>query len=305
MTWSETDRKNLSSLCNISKMIYELYKKIYNFDINLEEGELKKHLGYLQMFFDMEDEVFEKWDLNPSKTEFLLELTHLEEKLDFNDIQGMILSRIHERLKKHYYNNLYFKKLNSEKDMDEKQIISSVIYSYNVNSEFEYLVLEYLKEERKQIKSVALNEYLASSQYVLLFDHINFQENIVNGMSENSLFVFLTTPFLSDILNISQNGYDNIEEMFISISENTLEFLDRYSDDDFSDERSLSEIIYLKCNFRAAIYYLNDKIISELDELLDNLKSSNIKFMLKDVIRNTKQDHTKNYALSLKPNYKP
>lgn len=309
MTWNDIDSKNYRALLANTKRINEINDILANLEINKkqESEEFNNHIRYLKMMLEIEDEIFEKWNIDFDKIRILLETSTPDEasKMLNNDVDlELIFDRIHERYKQYYYNKLYFEQLKNETDSEARQDTSSVIYCYNLNAELEFLALYYLEEEINLAKSEKIRENLITAKYMMMFSSTVISHWLVNNKLDNSQELLFTTPFLGEVLKLNKDGYIMGEEMCYSIACETIYALEKYTDESFRNDEEIANILVLKAQFRAAIYYLSDELIKELENLVNMLNSLIVSSILISVINNTKNDHLKHYTLSLKPNLK-
>lgn len=308
MTWTDIDSKNYKKFLTNTKLMNDINDKLANLEIagKQESEEFNNYIRYLKMMIEIENEIFEKWDIDFDKARILLEMSIPDEtsKMLSDDIDiELVFDRIHERCKQYYYNKLYFDLLKKETDIKERQTISSVIYCYNLNAELELLSLYYLEEEIDLTKSEKLRENLIAAKYMMMFSSTVISPWLINNQLKNNQELLFTTPFLGDVLKLNDDGYIDGDELCYSMAEQSLIALERYTDESFCDEENIANILVLKAQFRASIYYLDDESINDLNKLINELKSPIIISVLKQVINNTKDDHNKHYTLSLKSNF--
>ena len=89
-------------LIRISRMLEDLYSKLYNLELNNEKDSAlyNKYLNYLLMVLDMEKESYLKLNLDQDKVYnyliFINNTYHLDK--DFTDLESIILSKYDKRI---------------------------------------------------------------------------------------------------------------------------------------------------------------------------------------------------------------
>lgn len=273
---NDLEYKQLKGLINISRMVEDLYQKLYNLEINNQKESLEynQYLEYLKMVLEMEKEACLKLDLNDydkiSRYLMFIDSTYNLTK-DTSDLKSVIRGNYEKRV--------------------VRRLVAKI--TYNIPHKNEFLGYTFHDEISKNIKQIFnktvlldedINNYVqdlnnVNNNLYIMFLNIVYQAYLDKNNSfikEDLLKTYYNLIYLNpsleikmldtkfSISNSSELPSLNEEEKIIArnrilpLSLDVLDTLLYVSDEEFSYHAPMREVLVLNCLLQSCLYLLEE-----------------------------------------------
>ena len=301
----------LKRLINISRMIEDLYSKLYNLELNNEKdsSEYQKYLDYLKLVLEMEKEEYLKLNLNEDKIsryfEYINDAYNLEK--DLTDMESIIIGDFKKRVIRRIMSRFVYYLPNRNEvliyflESEIKDIIKSVLKKDNINeadlnnylasvnkidTDLYYVFLKFINDAYLDKNNTFFKDELLKAYYNIIYLEAEVEDKMINNnfhLEEN-----INVSSLSNEAKLIQ------KDKLFSLSYNLINSLLNVSDEQFSFEKVMREVIIRECLLRSSLALIDESDYEMLhnyylDTINDQEYQNKFKFdkICKGIIANT------------------
>ena len=273
---NDNEFKDLKYLLCISRMVEDLYEKLYNLEINNQKESLEynRYLEYLKMVLDMENEAYLKLDLNDydkiSRYLMFIDSTYNLTK-DTSDLKSVIRGdyekRIVRRLVAKITYNIPHKsefigftfhdeiRENIKEMINETMLVDEDINNYvqdfnNVNNNLYIMFLNIVYQAYLDKNNSFIKEDLLKTYYNLIYLNPSLELKMLDTK--------FSVPSISDIASLNEEEKIIARKRILPLSFDLLDTLLYVSDEEFSYHAPMRAIVVLNCLLESCLYLLEE-----------------------------------------------
>ena len=277
------DYQMIKELLEVTNSIKELYKRLYNLECEgkKESEEYRKNLEYLKIAIEVEDGIYDEFDI--LKVEKMYNFLLKQHEINEHFILKRIVNNINDKfvINEDWVLDLFPEELvdsvyesHNEKTEEElMQFASGFLEVYkSLNKDISEGVLVFLQEYINKNNSSDIKDELIKRKYNLLFTNKKLEASIILNDFNISNLIYSNTELISCYALINNETLKKIKDVFLA-DEITKEFLKILDGDelgyDIEDIRVYK--IIKQCLLRAYFVLVDDEFLSELNYEFHNL----------------------------------